>query len=101
MINPPDAQNSSDKFLGESERGWGFSCRNRFYDTAFSMTDVFAPRFPSGGNVVFVDGHTKLLGAQALAVGTNFDVMRGCELTKVTDRTKYLWDIRGSAAPLE
>lgn len=46
-----------------------------------------------GAVVSFVDGHTKKLKPGALAAGTTWAKDQDASLTKVVDKTKYLWDI--------
>jgi prepilin-type N-terminal cleavage/methylation domain-containing protein len=101
MINPPDASRSTEKFYGSPESGWGLSCYNSFYGTQYAETDGFAPRYTSGGNMSLVDGHAKFYKTNSAATGTTFDPLYGCELTKVTNNSKYLWDPRGTSAPPE
>ena len=101
LVNPPDASNSSEQFYGLPQMGWGLNCENFYAGTNFAVTDGFDPRYFGGGNISFVDGHASFLPTDRLADGTNFNPNVNCAQTKVTDRTKYLWDPRGPLAPPE
>ena len=101
IVNPPDAWPSTEYFYGPVEVGWGLNCQDYFAGTLWGDTDGFAPRYTGGGNLAMVDGHAKFYVTNNAAVGTNYNPKVTCESTKVTDRTKYLWDPRGSAAPAE
>jgi prepilin-type processing-associated H-X9-DG protein len=52
-----------------------------------------SPRHNEGVNVAFVDGHAKFYKVNALAAGTNFARGTGGEAVRVTDASKYLWDL--------
>ena len=101
LANPPDASNSTEEFYGLPEAGWGLICENYFSGSPYGVTDGFAPRYFTGGNLSFVDGHANYFNVGHVAVGTNFSSNQSCEYTKVIDNSKYLWDPRGNSAPAE
>ena len=106
MVNPPDAWNSSKQFFGPVQQGWGKGCQTYFAKSAASPpsipgnsgeygdTDGWAPRYNGGGNVAFVDGHSKFEKTSTLAAGTNYNPNVSCTATVVTDYSKYQWDPR-------
>lgn len=52
-----------------------------------------APRHGGQGTVLFVDGHAKQMTPAALAAGTTWTATTPLGDVKVTDRSKYLWDL--------
>jgi len=52
------------------------------------------PRHQSGGNLVFVDGHVKMMTAGQAAAGTNWTVNTQNSGVKVLDRNQYIWDLQ-------
>ncbi len=101
IVNPPDAWPSTQYFYGPTEVGWGLNCKDYFQGTTVGDTDGFSPRYTGGGNLSFTDGHAKFNKTSQAAIGTNYNPQVSCEATKVTDKTKYMWDPRGASAPTE
>jgi prepilin-type N-terminal cleavage/methylation domain-containing protein/prepilin-type processing-associated H-X9-DG protein len=48
-----------------------------------------------GTNVNWLDGHAKFMKSDALAAGTDYGTSNNPETTRITDKTKYLWDLDG------
>jgi len=99
MVNPPDAWPANKFFYGPVEVGWGKACQTYFSSGqgatgVYGDTDGWAPRYTGGGNVNFVDGHSKFSKTSLLAAGTNYNPNVSCEATLVTDYSKYAWDPR-------
>jgi prepilin-type N-terminal cleavage/methylation domain-containing protein/prepilin-type processing-associated H-X9-DG protein len=103
MVNPPDAQPSSEYFYGVGSVGWGQACNNYYAGTGgakWANTGGFAFRHNEGGNVTFADGHAKYQKVGALASGTNnTNLALNCTATLVTDYGQYLWDPRYESGP--
>lgn len=53
-----------------------------------------APRHGGRGTVLFADGHVKNMTPEQLAVGTNWTPTTPNNQVVVTDRERYLWDLR-------
>jgi len=47
-----------------------------------------------GGNLSFVDGHTKFMTAGRAAAGTNWTPTRQNSAVQVLDRSQYIWDLQ-------
>jgi prepilin-type N-terminal cleavage/methylation domain-containing protein/prepilin-type processing-associated H-X9-DG protein len=91
-VNPPDAYNSTEFFFAPGGGGWGLNCATWFAGTRWQDTDGFAWRHVDGGNVVFVDGHSKFYKVGALAAGTTYNPTVSCSQTVVNDPNSYLWN---------
>lgn len=91
----PAGYNADDACSMFSNVGWG---NDDLTDTLISPKGFgagrFAPRHTSGGNVTFMDGHSKWSTAGQLAVGTNWNKTKSLTTITVTDVKSYLWDRR-------
>jgi prepilin-type N-terminal cleavage/methylation domain-containing protein/prepilin-type processing-associated H-X9-DG protein len=86
-VHAPGTATATD-VCARSDLGWGQGGRLGPYG-GFEQ-----PRHHGlGGNVAFVDGHVRFLSAYQLAAGTNWSVALANTATRVTDRTRYLWDL--------
>jgi len=47
-----------------------------------------------GGNLTFVDGHSKFMSAGNAAAGTNWTVTTANSSVQVVDRSRYIWDLQ-------
>jgi len=101
MVNPPDAWPSTEYFYGPVQVGWGYQCQDYFAGTIFGDTDGWAARYTGGANTSLVDGHAKYYKTSQAAIGTNYNPAVSCTVTKVLDKSKYMWDPRGTGAPTE
>jgi len=94
-VDPPGilTANVSDACM-YSNGAWGTGTYGDTYNWAGrkSGTGTFAPVHTAGGNVVFVDGHSKWFTPGALAAGTNWTATTDRLSVDITDRSKYLWD---------
>jgi hypothetical protein len=75
---------------------WGAN-KNLYYGFYGSTTTTglgfFRPR-ENGGVIGFLDGHAKCLSVVAIAAGTDWYPGQPYGQAKITDRTKYLWDLQ-------
>ncbi len=81
---------------GYSNGGWG---KGSFGDSGAggdppTGTGNFSPRHSDGGNVTFMDGHSKWFTPGNLAAGTNWRKDISNAAVEVTDESKYLWDLK-------
>ena len=53
----------------------------------------FLDRHNQGGNVAFLDGHSKHMRPGLLAAGTNWTPSSAYGSVQIIDRTQYLWDL--------
>ena len=77
-----------------SNVGWGTDDATESVAPKGFAAGRFAPRHTSGGNVTFLDGHSKWMTAGQLAIGTNWNKTKTISATSVTDLNVFLWDRR-------
>jgi prepilin-type N-terminal cleavage/methylation domain-containing protein/prepilin-type processing-associated H-X9-DG protein len=53
-----------------------------------------SPRHDGRGSVLFVDGHLRSMSPEQLAAGTNWTPTTPNTQVRVTDRSRYLWDLQ-------
>ena len=53
----------------------------------------FYPRHNDGGNIAFLDGHSKHLRPGQAAAGTNWTPTTAYGAVQIIDRTQYIWDL--------
>jgi len=90
VVYPPGAMTASDVC---AYGGWGTN--GGLWYALYGQTQLgfFRPRHMDGGNVAFADGHSKMMRAGQLAVGTNWQAGMAMTAVNIVDRTQYLWDL--------
>lgn len=78
---------------------WGIFGDNSLWyglngNTKNTQMGFFRPRHNDGGNVTFVDGHSKFLRPGALAAGTDWAKGKNPGDIYIVDRTQYIWDLQ-------
>lgn len=88
---PPGGQNASDTC---TYGDWG-ATTNMWYGL-YGASDMgfFRARHSDGGNVSFVDGHSKFLRPGSLAAGTNWTKTSSYGSVLINDRSQYIWDLK-------
>lgn len=77
-----------------SNAGWGIGSYGDsagLYPGNPTYTGTFSTHYMNGGNVNFVDGHTKFMMPGNLAAGTNWQVGIANTAVQIIDKSQYLW----------
>ncbi len=98
-VSPPDSGTFNRATFESPWDGWGMDCYPH-YDSAnielkpnYADHEFFDPRFSGKGNVLFGDGHVELLAPEEVAAGTNYHPGAPCTDIRMTDPSRYLWDL--------
>ncbi len=91
MVGSPASITAPDACNTFTNNGWG---QDTAWDSGVNKTSTgqFAPRHTSGGNIAFMDGHSKWASPGAAAAGTNWRVGINGAQVRITDVNSYLWD---------
>jgi len=79
-----------------SNGGWGIGAYGDTMNWAATptYTGSYAVRHSGGGNVSFIDGHSKYFSPGGIAAGTNWRTGINSGDIVINDRSKYLWDLQ-------